>query len=68
MFFKEYLQLDEAERSAVSEFLRKVCKPAEESTADLSSLSIDEKVQLYRQELEREEKAAERSEALQENA
>lgn len=33
-----------------------------------SKLSIDEKVELYRQELEREEKAKEKSEVLQKNA
>lgn len=36
--------------------------------ADFSELSVDEKVELYRQELEKEEIAAEKSEASQEGA
>ncbi|MCM1190635.1 MAG: helix-turn-helix domain-containing protein [bacterium] len=43
-------------------------KKAPDPAADLSNLSIDQKVALYRQELEREEKAEDESEALPENA
>lgn len=35
---------------------------------DLSELTIDEKVELYRQELEREKKVVEESQALPKNA
>ncbi len=60
-FFAEYLQLNEAERSAVFDFLKKVCGGKQpETPSSLSDLSIDERVALYRQELEREEKAEER--------
>lgn len=42
--------------------------PAADGLSDLSFLSIDQKVELYRQALELEKKAEEKSKALQKNA
>ncbi|MCM1097826.1 MAG: helix-turn-helix transcriptional regulator [Ruminococcus flavefaciens] len=56
------------EESPSPEPITKKAKILDPAAADLTDLSIDQKVSLYRQELEREEKAKEESEALSENA
>ncbi len=67
----EYLKLDAASRKVLKDYMRAVFghgskdlppeQPAPQPN-DIASISIDEKAALYRQELEREEKAAEKSE------
>lgn len=78
VFLEKYFKLRKEERDSVFSFLGEVWEGISSTdlaatapavpAADLSELSIDEKVALYRQELEREEKVKEKSEALRENA
>lgn len=70
-----YQKLDVPSREVIDQFILDAVsqrgrpqKAPEPATPDLSDLSIDEKVELYRQELEREKKVAGESQALQENA
>lgn len=70
-----YQKLDGPSREVIDQFILDAVsqrgrpqKAPEPAAPDLSDLSIDEKVELYRQELEREKKVAGESQALQENA
>ena len=70
-----YQKLDGPSREVIDQFIldavsqRGRPQNAPEPTApDLSELTIDEKVELYRQELEREKKVAGESQALPKNA
>lgn len=70
-----YQKLDGPSREVIDQFILDAVsqrgrpqKAPEPAVPDLSDLSIDEKVELYRQELEREKKVAGESQALQENA
>ena len=70
-----YQKLDGPSREVIDQFILDAVsqrgrpqKAPEPAAPDLSNLSIDEKVELYRQELEREKKVAGESQALQENA
>ena len=70
-----YQKLDGPSREVIDQFILdavsqrgRTQKAPEPAAPDLSDLSIDEKVELYRQELEREKKVAGESQALQENA
>lgn len=70
-----YQKLDVPSREVIDQFILDAVsqrgrpqKAPEPAAPDLSDLSIDEKVELYRQELEREKKVAGESQALQENA
>lgn len=70
-----YQKLDGPSREVIDQFILGAVsqrgrpqKAPEPAAPDLSDLSIDEKVELYRQELEREKKVAGESQALQENA
>lgn len=70
-----YQKLDGTSRKVIDQFILDAIaqrsrpqEAPEPAAADLSRLSIDEKVALYRQELEREEKAAGESQALQKDA
>lgn len=70
-----YQKLDDPSREVIDQFILDAVsqrgrpqKAPEPAAPDLSDLSIDEKVELYRQELEREKKVAGESQALQENA
>lgn len=70
-----YQKLDGPSREVIDQFILDAVsqrsrpqKEPEPAAPDLSELTIDEKVELYRQELEREKKVAGESQALQENA
>lgn len=70
-----YQKLDGPSREVIDQFILDAVsqrghpqKAPEPAAPELSDLSIDEKVELYRQELEREKKVAGESQALQENA
>lgn len=70
-----YQKLDGPSREVIDQFILDAVsqrsrpqKAPEPAAPDLSELTIDEKVALYRKELEREEKVAGESQALQENA
>lgn len=71
-----YQKLDGPSREVIDQFIldaisqrgRPEAVPEPTGPDDLAELSIDEKVALYRQELEREKKVVEESQALQENA
>ena len=70
-----YQKLDGPSREVIDQFILDAVsqrsrpqKEPEPAAPDLSELTIDEKVELYRQELEREKKVVEESQALQENA
>lgn len=70
-----YQKLDGPSREVIDQFIMDAVsqrgrpqKAPEPAASELSDLSIDEKVELYRQELEREKKVAGESQALQENA
>lgn len=70
-----YQKLDGPSREVIDQFILdavsqrgRTQKAPEPAAPDLSDLSIDEKVELYRQELEREKKVAGESQVLQENA
>ena len=70
-----YQKLDDPSREVIDQFILDAVsqrsspqKAPEPAAPDLSGLTIDEKVALYREELEREEKVAGESQALQENA
>lgn len=70
-----YQKLDGPSREVIDQFILDAVsqrsrpqKAPEPAAPDLSDLSIDEKVELYRQELEREKKVAGESQALQKNA
>lgn len=70
-----YQKLDGPSREVIDQFILDAVsqrsrpqKAPEPAAPDLSELTIDEKVELYRQELEREKKVVEESQALQENA
>ena len=70
-----YQKLDGPSREVIDQFILDAVsqrgrpqKAPEPAAPDLSDLSIDEKVELYRQELEREKKVAGESQVLQENA
>lgn len=70
-----YQKLDGPSREVIDQFILDAVsqrgrpqKAPEPAAPDLSNLSIDEKVELYRQELEREKKVAGESQVLQENA
>lgn len=70
-----YQKLDGSSREVIDQFILDAVsrrgrpqKAPEPAAPELSDLSIDEKVELYRQELEREKKVAGESQALQENA
>lgn len=71
-----YQKLDGPSREVIDQFIldavsqngRPEVLPEPTGPEDLSELSIDEKVALYRQELEREKKMETESQALQENA
>lgn len=70
-----YQKLDGPSREVIDQFILDAVsqrgrpqKAPEPAASELSDLSIDEKVELYRQELEREKKVAGESQALQENA
>lgn len=71
-----YQKLDGTSREVIDQFIldaiaqrgRPEAVPDPTGPEDLSQLSIDEKVALYRQELEREKKVETESQALQENA
>lgn len=70
-----YQRLDGPSREVIDQFIMDAVsqrgrpqKAPEPAASELSDLSIDEKVELYRQELEREKKVAGESQALQENA
>lgn len=70
-----YQKLDGPSREVIDQFILDAVsqrghpqKAPEPAAPDLSVLSIDEKVELYRQELEREKKVAGESQVLQENA
>ena len=71
-----YQKLDGPSREVIDQFIldavsqngRPEALPEPIGPEDLSELSIDEKVALYRQELEREKKMETESQALQENA
>lgn len=70
-----YQRLDDPSREVIDQFIMDAVsqrgrpqKAPEPAASELSDLSIDEKVELYRQELEREKKVAGESQALQENA
>ena len=70
-----YQKLDGTSREVIDQFILDAIsqrgrpqKAPEPAAADLTELTIDEKVALYRKELEREEKVAGESQVLQENA
>lgn len=70
-----YQKLDGPSREVIDQFILDAVsqrsrpqKEPEPAAPDLSELTIDGKVELYRQELEREKKVAGESQALQENA
>lgn len=70
-----YQKLDGPSREVIDQFILDAVshrshpqKAPEPAAPDLSELTIDEKVELYRQELIREKKVAGESQALQENA
>ena len=71
-----YQKLDGQSREVIDQFIldavaqrgRPEAVPEPTGPEDLSDLSIDEKVALYRQELEREKKVETESQALQRNA
>lgn len=70
-----YQKLDGPFREVIDQFILDAVsqrshpqKAPEPAAPDLSELTIDEKVALYRKELEREEKVAGESQVLQENA
>lgn len=71
-----YQKLDGPSREVIDQFIldaisqrgRPEAVPEPIGPEDLAELSIDEKVALYRQELEREKKVETESQALQENA
>lgn len=70
-----YQKLDGPSREVIDQFILDAVsqrghpqKAPEPAAPELSELTIDEKVELYRQELEREKKVAGESQALQENA
>lgn len=70
-----YQKLDGPSREVIDQFILdavsqrgRTQKAPEPAAPDLSDLSIDEKVELYRQELEREKKVAGESQALPKNA
>ncbi|GFH93341.1 hypothetical protein IMSAGC002_04617 [Lachnospiraceae bacterium] len=70
-----YQKLDGPSREVIDQFILDAVsqrshpqKAPEPAAPDLSELTIDEKVALYRKELEREEKVAGESQVLQENA
>lgn len=71
-----YQKLDGTSREVIDQFIldaiaqrgRPEAVPEPTGPEDLSQLSIDEKVALYRQELEREKKVETESQVLQENA
>lgn len=71
-----YQKLDGPSREVIDQFIldaiaqrgRPESVPEPTGPEDLAELSIDEKVALYRQELEREKKVETESQALQENA
>lgn len=71
-----YQKLDGQSREVIDQFIldavaqrgRPEAVPEPTGPEDLAELSIDEKVALYRQELEREKKVEIESQALQENA
>lgn len=71
-----YQKLDGPSREVIDQFIldaisqrgRPEAVPEPTGPEDLAELSIDEKVALYRQELEREKKVEIESQALQENA
>lgn len=70
-----YQKLDGPSREVIDQFILDAIsqrgrpqKAPEPAATDLSELTIDEKVALYRKELEREEKVAGESQVLQENA
>ena len=71
-----YQKLDGSSREVIDQFVldavsqrgRPEAVPEPTGPEDLAELSIDEKVALYRQELEREKKVETESQVLQENA
>lgn len=70
-----YQKLDGPSREVIDQFILDAVsqrgrpqKAPEPAAPELSDLSIDEKVELYRQELEREKKVVGESQVLQENA
>lgn len=71
-----YQKLDSPSREVIDQFIldaiaqrgRPEAVPEPTGPEDLAELSIDEKVALYRQELEREKKVETESQALQRNA
>ena len=70
-----YQKLDGPSREVIDQFILDAVSQRgrpqnapEPAAPDLSDLSIDEKVELYRQELEREKKVAGESQALPKNA
>lgn len=75
---EKFVKMNEAERQILLNYFTETAKAlsaghnSEDRTTfsnnNLEKLSIDEKVALYRQELEREKKATEKSKALSENA
>lgn len=75
---EKFVKLNEADRQVLLSYYLEIAKALAADdvkvdtkplqSVDISKLSIDEKVELYRRELEREEKAAEKLEASQEGA
>lgn len=70
-----YQKLDGPSREVIDQFILDAVsqrgrpqKAPEPAAPDLSELTIDEKAELYRQELEREKKVVEESQALPKNA